>query len=149
MHLNEGEMKSLKVRDMKTQLTNKQRAGRINWETTITMIVFHVGAVAALFMFTWTALIVSLVILWVAGSLGIGMGYHRLLTHRGYKTPKWVEYVLTVCATLTLESGPIQWVTTHRIHPAHRRWAARDVARQLGDAHVGDAAVRDHRRLDQ
>ena len=24
------------------------------------------------------------------------MGYHRLLTHRGYKTPKWVEYFLTV-----------------------------------------------------
>src|SRR5437870_5442151 len=116
MHQNEGQMKSLKVRDMKTQLTNKQRAGRINWETTITMIVFHVGAVAALFMFTWTALIVSLVILWVAGSLGIGMGYHRLLTHRGYKTPKWVEYVLTFCGTLSLEGGPIFWVSTHRIH---------------------------------
>ncbi|HEX3558322.1 MAG TPA: fatty acid desaturase [Pyrinomonadaceae bacterium] len=104
---------------MKTQLIDRRRAERINWETVITMIVFHVGALAALFMFTWTALIVSLVILWVAGSLGIGMGYHRLLTHRGFKTPKWVEYVLTVCATLTLESGPLQWVTTHRIHHAH------------------------------
>ena len=53
---------------------------------------------------------------WVSGSLGIGMGYHRLLTHRGYKTPKWVEYFLTVCATLALEGGPIFWVATHRIH---------------------------------
>jgi fatty-acid desaturase len=44
------------------------------------------------------------------------MGYHRLLTHRGYKTPKWVEYFLTLCATLTLEGGPIFWVATHRIH---------------------------------
>ena len=44
------------------------------------------------------------------------MGYHRLLTHRGYKTPKWVEYFLTVCATLALEGGPIFWVATHRIH---------------------------------
>jgi sn-1 stearoyl-lipid 9-desaturase len=43
-------------------------------------------------------------------------GYHRLLTHRGYKTPKWVEYFLTVCATLALEGGPIFWVATHRIH---------------------------------
>jgi stearoyl-CoA desaturase (delta-9 desaturase) len=55
--------------------------------------------------------------LWlVSGSWGIGMGYHRLLTHRGYRTPKWVEYFLTVCATLTLEGGPIFWVATHRIH---------------------------------
>ena len=52
----------------------------------------------------------------VAGSFGIGMGYHRLLTHRGYKTPKWVEYFLTTCGTLALEGGPIFWVATHRIH---------------------------------
>jgi sn-1 stearoyl-lipid 9-desaturase len=44
------------------------------------------------------------------------MGYHRLLTHRSYKTPKWVEYFLTICATLTLEGGPIFWVATHRMH---------------------------------
>ena len=56
---------------------------------------------------------------WVAGSLGIGMGYHRLLTHRGYKTPKWVEYFLTMCGTLALEGGPIFWVATHRIHHQH------------------------------
>ena len=104
---------------MRTVLMNKQRAGRVNWETIAAMLVFHAGAVAALFMFTWPALIVSLVLLWVSGSLGIGMGYHRLLTHRGYQTPKWLEYFLTVCGTLALESGPLQWVTTHRIHHAH------------------------------
>jgi stearoyl-CoA desaturase (delta-9 desaturase) len=48
--------------------------------------------------------------------LGIGMSYHRLLTHRGYKTYKWVEYFLTICGTLALEGGPIFWVATHRIH---------------------------------
>ena len=44
--------------------------------------------------------ILAAVALWfVSGSLGIGMGYHRLLTHRGFKTPKWVEYFLTVWST--------------------------------------------------
>lgn len=104
---------------MQAGLINKQQVGRINWETVITMIVFHAGAVVALFMFSWPALIIALVLLWVAGGLGIGMGFHRLLTHRGYKTPKWVEYVLTICGTLALQSGPIQWITTHRIHHAH------------------------------
>jgi stearoyl-CoA desaturase (delta-9 desaturase) len=112
-------MKSEKVRDMKTRPTDRQRAGRINWENVIILIVFHAGALAALFTFTWTALIVSLVTLWAAGGVGIGMGYHRLLTHRGYKTPKWVEYFLTLCGALALEGGTIQWVTTHRIHHAH------------------------------
>jgi fatty-acid desaturase len=84
--------------------------------TAFFMIAFHIGAVAALFMFTWKAFFVSLVLLWVAGSLGIGMSYHRLLTHRGFKTYKWVEYFLTICATLALEGGPFFWVATHRVH---------------------------------
>jgi len=88
----------------------------INWITTSFMVMFHLGAIAALFFFTWKALFVAVLLWWVAGSLGIGMGYHRLLTHRGYKTPKWIEYLLTVCATLALEGGPIFWVATHRIH---------------------------------
>jgi fatty-acid desaturase len=88
----------------------------INWVTAGFMLLFHVGAIAALFFFTWKAFFVALFLYWVAGSLGIGMGYHRLLTHRGYKTPKWVEYFLTLCATLALEGGPISWVATHRIH---------------------------------
>src|SRR5438270_783332 len=91
----------------------------LNWVTATFMALFHVGAVVALFFFTWKALLVSMFLWWVSGSLGIGMGYHRLLTHRGYRTPKWVEYCLTVCATLALEGGPIFWVATHRIHHAH------------------------------
>src|SRR5918993_2979563 len=97
----------------------KASEGTLNWITVIAMSAFHVGAVAA-FFYIDSGAILAAVILWaMAGMLGIGMGYHRLLTHRGYKTPKWVEYFLTTCAVLTLESGPIQWVGTHRIHHAH------------------------------
>jgi sn-1 stearoyl-lipid 9-desaturase len=88
----------------------------INWITAIFMLLLHIGAFAALFFFSWKAFFLALFLYWVGGSLGIGMGYHRLLTHRGYKTPKWVEYFLTTCAVLSLEGGPIFWVATHRIH---------------------------------
>ena len=89
---------------------------QINWVTAFFMAFFHIGAIASLFFFTWKALLIAGLLWWLSGSLGIGMGYHRLLTHRGYKTPKWVEYFLAICATLTLEGGPIFWVATHRIH---------------------------------
>jgi len=88
----------------------------INKITTFFMVAFHIGAIAAVFFFTWKALAVAIVLWWVAGSLGIGMGYHRLLTHRGFKTYKWIEYLMTVCATLTLEGGPFFWVAIHRVH---------------------------------
>lgn len=84
--------------------------------TTAFMVAFHVGAIAALFMFSWKALAFAAILWWITGSLGIGMGYHRLLTHRGYKTYKPVEYFLTICSTLTLQGGPMFWVATHRMH---------------------------------
>src|SRR5579864_9321727 len=78
---------------------------QINWVTAFFMAVFHIGAVAALFFFSWKLLLLLIVINWISGSLGIGMGYHRLLTHRGYKTPKWVEYFLTLCGTLASKAA--------------------------------------------
>jgi fatty-acid desaturase len=84
--------------------------------TTGVLIVFHLMAVVALFTFSWRNLIVALVLHWMAVGLGISMGYHRLHTHRGFKTYKWFDYFLAVCGTLTLEGGPIFWVATHRLH---------------------------------
>jgi len=110
-------------------LERKQRAeNEINWVTAIFMALFHIGAIAAFFFFSWKGVLLALFLNWVATSLGIGVGYHRLLTHRGYKVPKWLEYVLTVCATLSLEGGPIFWVATHRIHHRH--------SDQEGDPHT-------------
>ena len=96
----------------------RERRQGLKWNATVFMIIFHIGAVAALFVFNWRALVVAIVLWWITASLGVGMGFHRLLTHRGYKTPRLVEYVLSVLGTLTLEGGPIYWVVTHRIHHA-------------------------------
>jgi len=89
---------------------------KINWAIASVMALLHVGAVAALFTVNWQAVLTAAVLYWMGISLGIGMGYHRLLTHRSFKTSKAVEYFLAVCGTLTLEGGPISWVGTHRLH---------------------------------
>jgi fatty-acid desaturase len=104
---------------MSNEMSFEDKSSGINWHTAIFMALFHVGAVAALFMFSWQALVVAIVLWWITASLGVGMGFHRLLTHRGYKTPKLVEYFLTFCGALALEGGHILWVVTHRIHHAH------------------------------
>lgn len=98
---------------------SKEAKEGINWHTATFMALFHIGAVAALFMFSWQALVAAVVLWWISASLGVGMGFHRLLTHRGYKTPKLVEYFITFCGLLALEGGAINWVVTHRIHHAH------------------------------
>jgi fatty-acid desaturase len=98
------------------RMGREHQEDRINWITAIFMGLFHVGAIAALFCFSWTNLAVAAITYFFAINVGIGMAYHRLLTHRGYKTPKWVEYFVTACGTIALEGGPIFWVATHRVH---------------------------------
>ena len=91
----------------------------LNWVTAVAMAAFHVGAGAALFVASSGAILIALLLYVMAGMLGIGMGYHRLLTHRGYKTYRGIEYFFTWCGTLALEGGPVFWVATHRVH--HQR----------------------------
>jgi fatty-acid desaturase len=88
----------------------------INWVSLSAFAVFHIGAIVALFFFTWPAFLTAVALYWIALSPGIGMGYHRLLTHRSYKASKAIEYLLTVCGSLALEGGPIFWVAAHRVH---------------------------------
>lgn len=89
---------------------------QIAWSTLIVMVVFHVLAIAAFFYMTVDAVLLAVVLHWTCIGWGIGMGYHRLHTHRSYKVPKFIEYFFAVCATLTLQGGPIFWVAVHRIH---------------------------------
>ena len=96
-----------------------QNESGLVWVTTVFMVIFHIGTIAALFFFSWTNLIVAVVLYIFAINFGIGMGYHRLLVHRGYQVPKVIEYFLATCGTLSLEGGPIAWVATHRIHHQH------------------------------
>ena len=96
-------------------LANPEYEG-LNWVNVVVLTLFHVGAVAALFMFSWQSFAVAILLYWVGIGLGISMGYHRLHTHRSYKVPMLLEYFFAVCGTLTLEGGPIFWVATHRIH---------------------------------
>ena len=99
-----------------------------SWPMLFIIGMFHVGALAALFFFSWQRLLVTIALYVLSINVGIGMCYHRLLTHRGYQVPKWLEYVMTVCATLSLEGGPMFWVSTHRVH--------HQLSDQEGDPHT-------------
>jgi len=98
------------------KIVTLQNHERPNWLTIIVLVFFHIGAIAALFQFSWTSLAVALGLYWVTICFGISMGYHRLHTHRSYSVPRPLEYFFAVCGTLTLEGGPIFWVATHRLH---------------------------------
>ena len=90
-----------------------------SWPVAIWLIVLHVGAVAALFNFSWTGLILCLGLHWLTGGIGICLGFHRLLTHRSFKTQKPVFYALAWLGGLAGEGSCLAWVSNHRKHHAH------------------------------
>ncbi len=92
---------------------------RLNWWVVLGIAAMHLGCLAAPFFFSWSALGVMFLLSWLTGGIGITLCYHRLLTHRSFKTPKWFEYFLTVCGCLAWQGGPVQWVGIHRIHHKH------------------------------
>ena len=101
------------------RMGREHQQGRINWITCIAMGLFHVGAIAAFFLFSWSNVAAFAIMYFLAINVGIGMTYHRLLTHRGYRVPRWLEIAMTACGTMALEGGPIFWVATHRVHHQH------------------------------
>ena len=87
-----------------------------DWIVLTWITLMHIGALAAFFTFSWKALGVCLFLWWLTGGVGICLGFHRYFTHRSYRTPKFVEYLLAVCGTMAGEAGPISWVAAHRYH---------------------------------
>ncbi len=88
----------------------------INRKNLAIVIVFHALALPVFFTFSWQNLAALLILNWVVGSLGVGLGWHRLLTHRSFTTPRWLEYLLTTLGTMSIQDSPAKWVATHRIH---------------------------------
>lgn len=89
-----------------------------DWVTIIYFSFIHLVALLALLpqFFSWQAVGILLLFHWITGGLGVTLGLHRLVAHRSFEVPKWLEYFLVLCGTLSCQGGPIEWVGLHRIH---------------------------------
>ena len=71
--------------------------------------------------------IVVFLILYAATGLGITVGFHRLLTHRAFKTKRWLRATFAALGSAAIEGPVISWVADHRKHHVY--------ADQEGDPH--------------
>jgi sn-1 stearoyl-lipid 9-desaturase len=90
----------------------------LDWAIIVYMATIHLIALLAVFPsnFSWGAIGVAFVLYWITGGLGITLGYHRLVSHRSFEVPKFLEYFFVLCGTLACQGGPIDWIGLHRIH---------------------------------
>jgi stearoyl-CoA desaturase (delta-9 desaturase) len=85
--------------------------------------LFLIQLIAHIFTIFWifsiptlSSILIVLFVYFLTGCLGMSMTYHRLLTHKSWKSPKWFEYLGTVLGTLGCTGSSISWTATHRVH---------------------------------
>lgn len=106
--------------DVEVKRRNKVYLGR-EWNsqdlaTGAVIVAMHLLCLFAPFVFNWTAFWVAVGLYAVTGLLGITLSFHRNLSHKSFKLPKWLEYFFAYCGVQALQGDPIDWVSTHRFH---------------------------------
>lgn len=91
--------------------------GKTSLRYAIPIAVIHLLALAVFvpWFFSWSGVALFVAGIFIVGT-GINTGYHRLLTHRSFECPKWVEYIFVTIAVFCMEDSPATWVAMHRLH---------------------------------
>jgi fatty-acid desaturase len=90
----------------------------IDWLSGFGIILYHALVILALtpWFFSWTGVALMLFGIYFFGMLGINLGYHRLLTHRSFTCPRWLEYTLAIIGLCSFQDSPAYWAAIHRRH---------------------------------
>ncbi len=99
---------------------------KLSWVSIVFFSIVHGLALLAPWFFSWSALGTMILLHWFLGSIGICLGYHRLLSHRSFQVPKWLEYIIALIGATALQGGPIFWIAGHRLHHAHTEDVEKD-----------------------
>jgi stearoyl-CoA desaturase (delta-9 desaturase) len=88
------------------------------WSYLLVFIIFHLMIPLAFvpYFFSWTGLILFPLGHMVFDWLGIGLCFHRTLTHNSLVMPKWLEHTFAMFGVFTLMDSPARWVAIHRKH---------------------------------
>ncbi len=94
---------------------------KISWLYAGGLVAYHLAALLAFvpWFFSWAAVWVAVAGVFFFALLGINVGYHRLLAHRGFTCPKWLERGLALLGALSFQDSPARWVAAHRRHHHH------------------------------
>lgn len=94
---------------------------RIRWTYSLSILGVHALALLAIspWFFSWAGVVACVLGVYVFGTLGINVCFHRLLTHRSFACSTAMERGLALIGVCSLQEGPGRWVAIHRQHHQH------------------------------
>jgi sn-1 stearoyl-lipid 9-desaturase len=135
---------------VETELEHEMPPHPWDYQTIFVLGTVHLALLFAPFYFSWSGLAVGLV-LYALTAMGITLGYHRLLTHRSFTAPTWLQYLMVTCGAISAQAGPAVWVAIHRQHHAKsdKEEDPHDASKGFWWCHMGWMLTLAPRRLDE
>lgn len=97
---------------------------RVEKAVNLGAVVVPFAATAAAIVFLWNEAVTAadlaiLAAMYLLTAVGVTVGFHRLLTHRAFQAPRWLEHAFAVLGSLAVQGPVNSWVADHRKHHAH------------------------------
>ena len=88
----------------------------IVYPSAIPFVLVHLACFAAIWTgVTWPAIGICIALYWLR-IFAIGAGYHRLFSHRAYKTSRAFRLFMAILAQSTMQKSVLWWAAKHRHH---------------------------------
>lgn len=90
----------------------------VNWRYAMSVGTYHLLALLVFipWFYSRSGVVLTAIGVFVFGSIGINLCFHRLLSHRSFSCPLWLEHLFATIAVCSIQDTPARWVATHRQH---------------------------------
>jgi stearoyl-CoA desaturase (delta-9 desaturase) len=123
----------------------------LNLVVCVQFLFMHLACLLVLWTGMSAAAVVACFVLYVVRMFAITAGFHRLLSHRSYRTGRLFQFLLAFVGTASYQKGPLWWASHHRRHHLHVDTEAdlhSPITRTLWQSHVGWFMSRDSEPTD-
>lgn len=123
-----------------------------DYSVCVQFLFMHLACLLAIWTGASVVAVLTCVALYVVRMFAITAGFHRLLSHRSYKTGRLFQFLIAFAGTASYQKGPLWWSAHHRRHHLHadtEKDLHSPLSHTLWRSHVGWFLMRDSRATDR
>jgi stearoyl-CoA desaturase (Delta-9 desaturase) len=129
----------------------RRRGGRLDYPVCVQFLLLHLACLLVFLTGYSAAAVAVCLALYVVRMFAITAGFHRLFSHRTYRTGRVFRALIAFLGTAAYQKGPLWWSAHHRRHHLHVETesdAHSPIAQSLWTSHVGWFMLRENRATD-
>jgi stearoyl-CoA desaturase (delta-9 desaturase) len=90
-----------------------------DYVVSVQFFLLHAACLLVIWSGVSAVAVLACVAMYVVRMFAITAGFHRLFSHRAYKTSRVFQFLIAVLGTSAYQKGPLWWSAHHRHHHLH------------------------------